>query len=117
MIEHRIECKVGEERRWASSRGSALTSDWEDARVFAEQADAHTEAAKLAKRRGVDAVRVVTTSTSRLDAHDILAIAVESMVDPRTVRRYLRGDSVRDLQRRHIERALSAMGHERLVRR
>ena len=40
----------------------------------------------------------------------VLGLAAESATDPRTVAKYLRGETVRPLTRRRIESALAARG-------
>ena len=37
--------------------------------------------------------------------HDIRVLAVAALVDERTIRRYLRGEPIRDLTRRRIQAA------------
>ena len=46
-----------------------------------------------------------------------IRVAARASVDPRTVDRYLRGSSVREVVRLSIERALRACGLATLIRR
>lgn len=48
-----------------------------------------------------------------MSAHEIRRIAVNAECDPRSVRRYLAGQPVRDLVRVRIERVLAAEGIRR----
>lgn len=45
-------------------------------------------------------------------AHDIRKVAVEAMVDPRTVERYLDGKPLKGLTRERIRRAMVTLGYE-----
>jgi hypothetical protein len=45
-----------------------------------------------------------------MDAHDVRRIAVEALVDPRTVRKYLDGHPVAKLTVRRIESAARRLG-------
>lgn len=50
--------------------------------------------------------------TATMVAHDIRRVAVEAMVDPRTVERYLDGKALRGLTRERIRRAMQSLGYE-----
>lgn len=45
-----------------------------------------------------------------ITAHDVRRIAVESITDPRTVNRFLRGESVRSMTSARIAAALEKLG-------
>lgn len=54
----------------------------------------------------------VADSLAHLDAHALRQVAVEAMVDPRTVARLLAGGEVRPLSAQRIRAALSRLGFE-----
>lgn len=48
--------------------------------------------------------------------HDVRRISVESLIGPRAIVRYFRGEPVRDLTRRRIETTLDRLGIPRYGR-
>lgn len=54
-------------------------------------------------------------SHPRVSNHDLRRIAVEAICDPRTIVRYLRGESMSQLQATRIEQAFRALSLESLL--
>lgn len=53
----------------------------------------------------------------KLSGHDERRICVQGRVDPRTLKKYLAGETVRPMVRERIEEALATTGFGVLVRR
>lgn len=49
-------------------------------------------------------------SSTPITAHDIRRISVESLTDPRTIGRYLRGEHVRGMSETRIRAAIAKLG-------
>lgn len=59
----------------------------------------------------------LVTKPEFLDAHHERVISVRAVCDPRSVRKYLKGEDVLSTVRARIEDALRAEGFEKLVRK